>query len=193
MSAFDDLVHRMRLGDDAATAEIFHRYAADVKRIVSAWMRIDRIRRLADPSDIYQSVMASFFIRAALGRYDIAGPDQLKALLVRIARHKVADVVRGRGARASFVPIGGNGLSWMDPADPAKGPASQVMWKDLLQKFRDRFTEAERRVSDLRMLGYNWEEVGAALGERPGTVRTRLDRALKRICREIQLEELSDE
>jgi DNA-directed RNA polymerase specialized sigma24 family protein len=67
------------------------------------------------------------------------------------------------------------------------------MWKDLLQKIRDRFTDAERRVSDLRMMGYNWERVGAELGERADTVRVRLERALKRIGREMNLEELSDD
>jgi len=156
-------------------------------------MRVESIRRAADPSDVYQSVMASFFIRAALGQYDISGPDQLKALLIKIARNKFADLARKPHPRTSVVPVGGRGLSGIDPPDPAKSPASQVMWKDLLQTIRDRFTDAERRVSDLRMMGHNWEEVGAELGERADTVRMRLERALKRIGREMNLEELCDE
>jgi len=193
MSPFEDLLQRVRAGDDAATTEIFREYQADVKMILRALMRAEWIRRGADPSDIYQSVMASFFIRAALGQYDISGPDQLKALLMTIAKNKVADLARKPGPRASVVPVGGCGLSGIDPADPAKSPASQVMWKELVQKIRDRFTDAERRVSDLRMMGHSWEEVAAELGERADTVRMRLERALKRISRELNFEELFDD
>jgi hypothetical protein len=67
------------------------------------------------------------------------------------------------------------------------------MWKELYHTVRGRFTEAERRVSDLRMIGHGWEEVGAATGEKPDAARMRLDRAFKRIGRELNLEELSDE
>ncbi len=192
MSPFQDLLLLVRAGDDAATSEIFRRYEADIKRVVGAIMRVDRIRRGADPSDIYQSVMASFFIRAALGQYDISTSNQLLALLKRIARNKVADLARSPNQRVSVVPVAGLDRAGIEPADPAKDPASQIMWKELFQKVRDRFTEAERRVSDLRMIGHSWEEVGAELGEKPDAVRMRLDRALKRIGREMNLEELSD-
>jgi len=193
MSPFEDLLQRVRAGDDAATTDLFHRYEAHVKRIVGALMRIDSVRRGADPSDIYQSVMASFFIRVALGQYDISRPDQLKALLTTIAKHKLADLARSPASRISVVRISAPGLSGVEPADPAKDPASQIMWKELHQKVRDRFTDAERVVSDLRLMGYSWEEVGAKLGERADTVRMRLERGSKRIGREMNLEELPDD
>ena len=193
MSPFQDLLERVRAGDDSAASEIFQRYEADVKRVVRAMMRVEWIRRGADPSDIYQSVMASFFIRIALGQYDISTPDQLRALLTRIARNKVTDMTRSPNRRVSVVPVAGPDRAAIEPADPAKGPASQVMWKELFHKVRDRFTEAERRVSDLRMMNHSWEEVGAALGEKADAVRMRLDRALKRIGHEMNIEELSDD
>jgi RNA polymerase sigma factor (sigma-70 family) len=193
MSLFEDLLQRVRAGDDAATKELFRTYEADVKRVVRAVMRVESIRRGADPSDIYQSVMASFFIRVSLGQYDISGPDQLKALLTRMAKNKVADLARSPARRISVVPIAAPDRAGIEPADPAKGPASQIMWKELLQKVRDRLTDAERRVSDLRSMGYSWEEVGEKLGERANTVRMRLERAMKRIAREMNLEELLDD
>ena len=193
MSTFQSLLQRVRSGDDAATSELFHKYEADVKRVVGAIMRVERIRLAADPSDIYQSVMASFFIRAALGLYDIPSADQLLKLLKRIARNKVADLARSPERRVSVVPISAPEGIGTDPADPAKSPASQIMWMELFHKVRDRFTDAERRVSDLRMMGHSWEEVGVKLGEKADAVRMRLERALKRIGREMNLEELSDE
>jgi RNA polymerase sigma factor (sigma-70 family) len=193
MNPFEHLLQRVRAGDDAATTELFRKYEADVKRVARAVMRVESVRRGADPSDIYQSVMASFFIRVALGQYDISRPDQLKALLTRMAKNKVADLGRSPARRISVVPVSAPDRSGIDPADPAKGPASQIMWKELHQKVRERFTDAERVVSDLRLMGHSWEEVGTKLGERADTVRMRLERALKRIGRELNLEELLDD
>ena len=116
-------------------------------------MRIESITRVADPSDIYQSVMASFFIRAALGQYDLSGPAQLTALLKKIAKNKVADLARSPDYRRGLVPIALPGQSGIEIVDPATGPASQAMWKDLLEEARKRFTEDERKVSDLRDAG----------------------------------------
>jgi DNA-directed RNA polymerase specialized sigma24 family protein len=78
MSSFEDLMARVRDGDNAAAEALFRRYAPAVKRVVRGLMRVESIWRGTDPSDIYQSVMASFFIRAALGQYDISRPEQLR-------------------------------------------------------------------------------------------------------------------
>ncbi len=150
MSPFEDLLQRVRAGDEAAATEMFVTYAPTVKRVVAAIMRVGSMTRTADPSDIYQSVMASFFIRVALGQYEISGPAQLTRLLHTIARNKVADLGRSPEHRTGVVPVAGPGLSGIELADPAKGPASQVMWKDLLDEVRKRFTDDERKVSDLR-------------------------------------------
>jgi RNA polymerase sigma-70 factor (ECF subfamily) len=189
MSRFQDLLSRVRAGDNEASAELFETYAPHLKRLVSSWMRVESMRRRADASDIYQSVMASFFVRAALGEYDISGPEQLKALLARIARNKVADLAR-RPDRTTELPDTGPGLSGIASALAVPSPASRLAWKDLLEAVQNRFTVAERQVSDLRMVGHSWEEVAAKLGGRPDALRMRLDRALKRISAELNLEEL---
>lgn len=44
--------------------------------------------------------MASFFVRAALGQYELDRPEQLLKLLAAMARHKLADAVdRQRAGR----------------------------------------------------------------------------------------------
>ena len=156
-------------------------------------MRVESIMRLADPSDIYQSVMASFFIRAALGQYDVAGPAQLTALLKKIARNKVADLARSPDCRTSVVAVAAPGLPGIELADSAQGPATQVMWKDLLAEVRKRFTDEERKVSDLRTRGLKWDDVAAELGEKTDAARKRLERAIERIACELNLEGLHDD
>ena len=57
-----------------------------------------RLRRVLDSMDICQSVLASFFVRAAAGQYDLERPEQLVRLLVAIARNKVAYQARRQRA-----------------------------------------------------------------------------------------------
>jgi RNA polymerase sigma-70 factor (ECF subfamily) len=193
VSPFESLLERVRAGDEAAEEDFFRTYAPHVRKVVGAVMRLESMRRFADSSDICQSVMASFFVRAALGQYDVATPRELIALLSRMARNKVASLARQPERRMLVVPVAAPDLSGVDPPDTAKGPASQVMWKELLQNVRERFTDEERRVSDLRMLGFKWEEVSEKLGVNADAARKRLDRALERVARELSLEELSGE
>jgi DNA-directed RNA polymerase specialized sigma24 family protein len=193
MSPFEDLVERVRAGDAAATTEMFATYGPIIKKVVAAIMRVESMMRAADPSDIYQSVMASFFIRVALGQFEISRPEQLTALLQKIAKNKVADLARRPEHRAGFVPVAAPGVSGIELADTAKGPASQVMWKDLLDEVRKRFTDEERRVSDLRANGLKWDDVAAQLGEKADAARKRLDRAIERITCELNLERLLDD
>ena len=95
MSSFAEL---LRSACDAATTtrrtDIFRTYEPHVKRLVRHLIRIEAIRPIADPSDVCQSVMASFFIRAALGEDHITKPEQLMSLLKRMARNKVVDLRR---------------------------------------------------------------------------------------------------
>ena len=86
--SFRDLVRRVRGGDDAAAAELVRHYGPALRRAVRARLT-DRLRGLLDLSGIYQSVLASFFVRAAAGQYDLHSPGQLVRLLEAMARHKL--------------------------------------------------------------------------------------------------------
>jgi DNA-directed RNA polymerase specialized sigma24 family protein len=187
MSSFSELLSRVRAGDDAATSEIFRTYAPHVKSLVRSLMRIQSVRLMAEPSDVYQSVMASFFIRAAVGQYDIDEPRQLMALLKAMAKNKVVDLTRQPDRRISSLPVFGPGLSGIEPVDSGTDPASEVLRIDLARKIRERFTDDEREISDLRLGGDNWADVGARLGIEPNAARMRLERALSRIGKELNL------
>src|SRR5262249_10791894 len=83
------LFRRVRSGDPQAAAELFRVYEPAIRRRVRLWLRMqdERLRRVFDSVDVCQSVLASFFIRAAAGQYDVQEPGQLIALLVRMAKH----------------------------------------------------------------------------------------------------------
>ena len=87
--SFHDLVRRVRSGDDAAAAELVRHYGPALRRAVRARLTDRNLRRLLDSMDICQSVLASFFVRAAAGQYDLNAPGRLVRLLAAMARHKL--------------------------------------------------------------------------------------------------------
>jgi RNA polymerase sigma-70 factor (ECF subfamily) len=193
MSRFEDLLQRVRAGEEEAAAEFVRVYEPHVRRVVRARLRIARLRRVADSSDFCQAVMGSFLVRAAMGQYEVAGSDELRNLLGRIARNKVADLVRRPEYRVCAVPVAAPGVTGVEPIVVGGGPASRLAWNELLQAGRDRLSERERQVSELRAQGLAWGEVADRMGEKPDAVRNRLNRALKRIAGELGLEELDDD
>ena len=74
---FDDLVRRVCAGDAAAAEEIVRRYETAIRVAVRTRLSDPALRRQFDSMDICQSVLASFFLRAAAGQYDLHDPAQL--------------------------------------------------------------------------------------------------------------------
>src|SRR5437763_1096258 len=108
---FADFVTRIRAGDDAAAAELVRQYEPFIRREVRMNLRDRRLNRVFDSMDVCQSVLASFFVHTAAGAYDLDDANQLLALLVTMARNKLASAARReyrqqRDARR-VVPDGG--------------------------------------------------------------------------------------
>src|SRR5262249_56907030 len=57
-----------------------------------------RLGAVLDSMDVCQSVLASFFVRAAAGAFDLDDPDQVLRLLVIMARNKLASQARKQRA-----------------------------------------------------------------------------------------------
>ena len=148
---------------------------------------------LRDSRIFAQAVMGSFFIRVRAGEYDIAGSVELKRLLGRMAENKVADLARKPEFRSPVLAVSGPGVKGVEPIASGAGPASELVWNDMIDAINARLTASERSVSVLRTMGLSWNEVADRLGEKPDAVRNRLDRAIKRVVRELGLEELDDD
>jgi DNA-directed RNA polymerase specialized sigma24 family protein len=63
----EDLIGRVRAGDQAAATELVRDFEPYVRRAVRIQLRDPRLRAVVDTADICQSVMASLFARLALG------------------------------------------------------------------------------------------------------------------------------
>src|SRR5437870_12111081 len=91
---FQDLIQRLRSGDDQAATDLVRRYEPLIRRQVRLQLEDQRLDRLFDSMDVCQSVLASFFVRAAVGEFDLDEPGQLVALLAKMARNKLASAAR---------------------------------------------------------------------------------------------------
>jgi RNA polymerase sigma-70 factor (ECF subfamily) len=185
--AFRELIDRVRRGDDAAAEELVRRYEPAIRRTVRARLRGAGLRRLLDSTDICQSVLASFFVRAALGRYELGTPEQLLQLLSSMAHHKLTNHARQQGAQRR--DQGRNEA--VDPEergipDPGATPSRQVAARELLEEARRRLSDQERWLLDLRQRDLSWDEVAATVGGTPDAARKRLERALDRVASELE-------
>ena len=96
--SFRALMVRVRAGDEQAAAELVRHYEPAIRRAARVRLLDTRLNRVLDSMDICQSVMASFFVRAALGQFDLDTPDQLLRLLATMTRNKLVGHVKGHAA-----------------------------------------------------------------------------------------------
>src|SRR5882724_12732302 len=93
-NSFLTFLERVRTGDQKAAEELVRMYEPEIRREVRLRLRDSRLRRDFDSVDICQSVLASFFVRAALGQYELEKPEQLIKLLVTMTRNKLIGKIR---------------------------------------------------------------------------------------------------
>ena len=183
---FLELIRRVRAGDAAAAEELVRHYEPVLRRMVRVRLVDARLRRLFDASDICQSVLASFFVRAALGQYELRNPDDLLKLLATMARNKVVDRTR-RADVDRRVPE--EALPEQAQVAPGASPSQQVALHDLVEEARRRLSPDERRVLELRQQGLEWAEVAAQLGGSPEALRKRFTRAVERVAEQLRFDE----
>jgi RNA polymerase sigma-70 factor (ECF subfamily) len=191
---FADFLERIRAGDQEAAADLVRRYEPLVRREVRLHLEDRRLCRIFDSMDVCQSVLASFFVRAAAGQYELERPEQLVRLLVAMARNKLASAARHQHRkRRDYRKVAEAETGEMERvvgSDPS--PSEQVAGKELLQRFREGLSVEERELADLRGQGFAWPDIAARLGGTAQARRMQLTRAVERVARELGLDEDTD-
>src|SRR5262249_41625524 len=158
---------RVRTGSQDAATELVRRYEPLVRRTIRLRLRDSRLRRELDSLDICQSVLGSFFVRTALGQYQLDSPDDLVKLLQVMARNKLAG--QGRKPRAERE----DGLNGEEVIAAGASPSREVAARNLLEEVRKRLPEADRRMAELRTQGKEWAEIAVELGGSAEALRKR--------------------
>jgi RNA polymerase sigma-70 factor (ECF subfamily) len=187
---YAEFVQRIRAGDERAAEDLVRLYEPEIRLEIRCRLRLrnPKLRSVFDSLDICQSVLASFFVRAAIGEFDLEDPRQLVPLLVRMARNKLAEQVRfhqrdRRDIRRVERP---ESDGWFqDRAVPS--PSEIVASRELLDAFRMRLSDDERRVAELRSNGLDWGAVAEEIGGTAEGRRKQLARAIARVEQELGL------
>jgi DNA-directed RNA polymerase specialized sigma24 family protein len=180
---FSDLFKRVRRGDADAAAVIVRRYESAIRVAVRTRLSDPALRRQLDSMDVCQSVLASFFIRAAAGAYDLHEPRQLVALLVKMAQNKLA--MHARSQYRQRRDIRRSRESFREPervVSSAPDPIRYVAGKELLNRALELMSTETRGIAERRMGGESWSEIASDIGGTPDARRKQYERAVAYIA-----------
>lgn len=189
---FRELLRRVRAGDPEATQQLARQYEPHIRRAAARPLKELRLRSLLDSMDICQAVLAEFFVRAADGQFELTEPDELRRLLVTMARNQVRDESRHykagrRDHRRQQTDLPLHGLSGL--ADDEPTPSHIVSARELLEEVSRRLSAEERDLLEQRALGQQWTTLAHQHGASAVTLRKKLHRALRRVVSEMGLRE----
>ena len=158
---YADFIRRIREGDEAAAEELVKLYEREIRLEIRTRLRLrnPNLQRVFDSADVCQSVLA---------RNKLAEQ-------VRFHQRRRRDVRRVDGSEAGDILA--------NPADET--PSQVVAIRELFEAVRERLSEEELKVAELRCQGLPWEAVAAALGGTPEGRRKQLSRAITRVEQEM--------
>src|SRR5262249_35427156 len=150
-----------------------------------------RLARVVDPLDVCQAALASFFARLNAAWPPAESANQLTALLVAIARNKIQDEARrqtaGRRDHRRVHPTeSADRLIQVVDLDPS--PSKQVARAELYELALRRLTVEERHLLEERLADRPWAAIAADRGLPVELVRQKLNRAVKRVRRQLLAE-----
>jgi RNA polymerase sigma-70 factor (ECF subfamily) len=177
-----DLLARWRSGDQQAAAVLFGRYADRLIALVRSRLSAKFSQRL-DAEDVVQSVYRTFFADARDNRFELQRGGDLWRLLVTIALHKLQHQVKKNLRDKRTVnrqqSLGSDdslfGLESKVPAD-APSPLEAAALADELEQLMRDLEPLHRRILELRLQGYNLDEIAADTDRSERTVRRVLER-----------------
>lgn len=191
--SFDDLMARLRVGDNDAATQVFNRFAN--RLIELARRRLDpQIRQKLDPEDVLQSVFRSFFAHQAAGQVTgLESWDNLWAWLVVITMRKCGrqmdyfysasrDVQREVPTPASKEDSSVEGGTSSDEPTPSEAAILTETVEQLMNGLEGR----HREILALSLQGYSVPEISAQLGCTERTAYRVLNR-VKEMLEEMRL------
>lgn len=190
--AFDDLMARLRAGDEDASAVVFRRFVGKLVALAARQFDLG-MRERADAEGVVQSVYRSFFTRHAQGQFAPADWDALWGLLAVIALRKCAKrrnylraAVRDPLREVATGQAEGSSWTW-EPIDREPTPPEAVALAETVEGLLSDLEGGEREIACRFLQGHTAEEIAVASGcsERTARrLRSRLKLRLRRLLAE---------
>lgn len=169
--SFDDLMARLRTGDQDAAAQVFARYGKQLIQL--AWRQLGpKLRQKLDPEDVLQSVFRSFFSHQAAGEITgLESWDNLWGLLVVITLRKCRrQVKRFHYARRDVqreIPVPAvdpDSESQEEIPSDEPTPAEAAMLTETVEQLMDRMDPRQQEIFSLTLQGRTVPEISEELG-----------------------------
>jgi RNA polymerase sigma factor (sigma-70 family) len=186
---FHELLERVRRGDADAAAELVRKYESAIRVAVRTRLSDPRLRRQFDSMDVCQSVLASFFLRAAAGQYDLRDPAQLVALLTKMAHNKLA--MRARSQYRQRRDVRRNvhlGDVQPEPAAKWAEPSEHMLGREFVDRAFGLMDPQVREMAVCRAGGMEWSEIASQFGGTADARRKQFQRAIDRIAETLEID-----
>jgi RNA polymerase sigma-70 factor (ECF subfamily) len=140
--------------------------------------------------DVCQSVLGSFFVRAAKGQYDVDTPEQVEKLLVRWRGTSWPTRWIASGPPVAITAGRDDGVEGRDIVGGVPTPSREAGARDALGKVRRLLTEEEMQLLQLREAGHDWAEIAQMMNGSAEALRKKLARALERVAEQLGPQEI---
>jgi RNA polymerase sigma factor (sigma-70 family) len=194
--SFQELLSRVRRGDNDAATELLNRYGDAVRRVARQRLRRSRLRHRLDSVDVLQSVMKSFLMRYAGpdNQWKIDTPEQLINLLLDMAGNTVIDKKRremsgkrGGGEETQSIVV--------DPPNPKRDPLPEelMITRELAALCLEKLSADGRRLFRLRFEEQlEWSAIADLEGSTAEACRNKLNRAFDSVREQMSQKGLTD-
>ena len=176
-----ELLERIRNGDDLAVAELLNRYTDRLIALARTRLSKKMARRL-DPEDIVQSACRSFFRNAREGLCEVRDSDDLWRLLAAITVHKAVRQVRRQTAAKRAISAeestgAGGIMQVVSPEALAHDPLPDdaALLVEETELMMGCLSSLHRRILQLCLQGHDVDEVA----EQAGCSERTVQRAMK--------------
>jgi len=167
-----ELLEGLRTGDQVAATTLFNRYSKRLQQLIRSKCSATLARRL-DADDIMQSVFHAFFEGASGGCYAVPAGEELWPLLLVIALNKIR--TKGAFHRAAKRDVRVT-YGW-DDTEAVREALSRLaadepipFLKLVAEEALERMPPHQREIIELRVQGYEVEEIAHRVGRSKRTV-----------------------
>jgi RNA polymerase sigma factor (sigma-70 family) len=182
-TSFDDLMRRLREGDEDAARELVEAHEDEVRRFVRQRIDSPQMRRLMDSVDVTQSAFFLLFQDARAGKIDLRDAEHLRTLLLSIAKHKLID--KARGLKAKKRDVRRNEVGGDEPlgeiARRESTPGSIVANQELLSLVRRELPAEDHDLVMASLGGESYADLAIRFGGTPESIRKRVYRIIKKL------------
>lgn len=175
--SFDDFLIALKAHDDAASRELFQRFAGQLMRLARRHIQ-GLLKNKVDPEDVVQSAYKSFFLRYDASNLKVVNWNSLWGLLTLITVRKCAERIayhraerRDAARELSTGAAIGIESPWVEAISREPTPQEVVELSEAVDHLLAGLKEEERPVIELSLLGHTTQEISEQLHRPERTVR----------------------